>query len=796
MEYTGPILDRKCTKVCNTCIKALDKCKIPKYALANGLWLKDLSFAERFLVSHMRHNRCLAKMTSNAIMFATPTVKVYKILPPILAILFTGSAQPTQDDFNCTPMLVQRNKLNHADYSDLEISNKNLESYPLKDVSVLVDYCHITNGINPAAMAMHDDIEDSIHGLTGTEYSSLSLQALKAKAFQHLESKGKMLGIGHKEIFPWLFPYGFGGIGQQKLQGIVSEEAHKKHLLLYHNKQFQMDFYFPMISFNLDQPKAGMTRKISERLCSHVKPVTEDQKRCFAILNDLDHVGGHVKGSIWSLISFKGVPSWFITLSSADNRHPIYLYFANQDIEFKPEIRMSDDQYRLISQNSVAVARFFDFLVKAFILHVLSIGSNHPGLYGETDAYYGTVEQQDSEFQKALIAYLEGCYNGEFLTRSMDEIKAKVPHVNSKPKGIHTITSTQNKRLSVPMGYLDPTKTLPLPPPHKCNCQQDSCNACKCLNLWWDKFNETTDNLILKSNKGCINKDGVCTARFPWEIHEESSVDLDDGYIKVKKLEPLINTLMPALTYLFRCNTDVSSMLSGTAIKAVVSYLTDYISKPGLKTHQIFSTAFNVFEKNPNLVQKDCKEKHAACRLILKIVNTLSTKLEIGSPMALLYLLGNPDHYKSHQFVIFWWKSYVSEVLNSWENDLNIDEEGENMEVDVNEFSGVGPNKLAPKDKILIGKEKGKCVEHPLYEMHCVTYKQNKTAINVSNFVGGSLPLSDHRDCEYYCCTMLTLFCPWRSGKDLKLGSKSWDNAFVNFSFKPRDKNLMKNFNL
>jgi len=41
-------------------------------------------------------------------------------------------------------------------------------------------------------------------------------------------------------------------------------------------------------------------------------------------------------------------------------------------------------------------------------------------------------------------------------------------------------------------------------------------------------------------------------------------------------------------------------MLSGTTIKAVISYVTDYISKPTLKTHQIFATAYNVLTKCKN----------------------------------------------------------------------------------------------------------------------------------------------------------------------------------------------------
>lgn len=63
------------------------------------------------------------------------------------------------------------------------------------------------------------------------------------------------------------------------------------------------------------------------------------------------------------------------------------------------------------------------------------------------------------------------------------------------------------------------------------------------------------------------------------------------------------------------------------------------------------------------------KGSDAARKLILKIVNSLTSKLEIGSPMASLYLLNNPDHYTSHEFINFWWRSFVSDVAEAWDRD-------------------------------------------------------------------------------------------------------------------------------
>ena len=174
------------------------------------------------------------------------------------------------------------------------------------------------------------------------------------------------------------------------------------------------------------------------------------------------------------MISYLDAPSWFIRLSLADNWHPISLYYADKDIEFKPDLKTSNEWNLLVAQNPVAAARFFDLMIRMFIKHVLGVGTEHSGLYGDTSGYYGTVEQQghltlhlhtvlwiknafspqeirdklmnkDSEFQKSLIEYLEGCQKGEFLTGTIEDIKAKVPTVNkNNSTGIHTILENEN----------------------------------------------------------------------------------------------------------------------------------------------------------------------------------------------------------------------------------------------------------------------------------------------------------------------------------------------------------------
>ena len=48
--------------------------------------------------------------------------------------------------------------------------------------------------------------------------------------------------------------------------------------------------------------------------------------------------------------------------------------------------------------------------------------------------------------------------------------------------------------------------------------------------------------------------------------------------------------------------------------------------------------------------------------IMFKIVNLLSAKTEMGTPMISMYLLGNLDHYTSHKYISFYWKIYVAEA--------------------------------------------------------------------------------------------------------------------------------------
>ncbi|KAK7049897.1 hypothetical protein VNI00_005327 [Paramarasmius palmivorus] len=262
-------------------------------ALATGLWLGDvpielqkLGYVEKLLVARVRHTAVFVrvatggrKMKANAMAFEAPIPKVYNILPPpkedideILAILFTGPTQPTAEDYLRTPFLVRRNVvkealkwliLNHVDYSDIQISDSHLLQYDeqLPPCSVIWREAE-SNKMHESEAVNDNEDEDgteegqctfTVHGLTSSQLSGKTLSEITGLATQYFNNGGKVLAIGRKStsesiwknptlysrMFPWLFPYGLGGLGSVKLIINKLKQQHKQvgYLLIEHHSQ-------------------------------------------------------------------------------------------------------------------------------------------------------------------------------------------------------------------------------------------------------------------------------------------------------------------------------------------------------------------------------------------------------------------------------------------------------------------------------------------------------------------------------------------------------------------------------
>ncbi|KZT08009.1 uncharacterized protein LAESUDRAFT_626159, partial [Laetiporus sulphureus 93-53] len=193
--------------------------------------------------------------------------------------------------------------------------------------------------------------------------------------------------------------------------------------------------------------------------------------------------------------------------------------------------------------------------------------------------------QGDLTFRQAILHWLDSCVQGDFSTGRSDDIKARLD-----ARGIESDEQNCRQRL--------PSTTLPVRPRNVCTREEEDevyRNVLRDADDVVYESNRHRCRLQTAHSKGCrLTNDASCRARFPRDLRSDTEVDEETGAIFFKKSEPWINTFNPIVSAALRCNTDVTSLLSGTTVRAVIAYITDYITKSPLKTHAIFDTVRTV----------------------------------------------------------------------------------------------------------------------------------------------------------------------------------------------------------
>jgi hypothetical protein len=172
---------------------------------------------------------------------------------------------------------------------------------------------------------------------------------------------------------------------------------------------------------------------------------------------------------------------------------------------------------------------------------------------------------KDSQWHKSLVSWLERCHSGDFIM------------------GTHAEISTHYEHLKTKADYVDPTQTLPVPPPLLCNLHsilQDDCSQCNKFRQWNMDYQVMTNHLLLHSNVHSCNRDtrkdgtrkknkmyaacmdnrwGKCKARFPRPTACETTID-ETGAVTMKKSKPWLKTFTPVSVGEVWLQTDSNSV--------------------------------------------------------------------------------------------------------------------------------------------------------------------------------------------------------------------------------------------
>ncbi|KAF8222343.1 hypothetical protein L208DRAFT_1323169, partial [Tricholoma matsutake] len=139
-------------------------------------------------------------------------------------------------------------------------------------------------------------------------------------------------------------------------------------------------------------------------------------------------------------------------------------------------------------------------------------------------------------------------------------------------------------------------------------------------------------------------------------------VDPETGEINLKCLDGMVNHFNATILSAMHCNMDLKFIGSGESAKAILYYITDYISKAELKAHVAYAALELAVQELGEYNPLDDEPTVRAKRLLQKCAHAMISHQELSSQQVMSYLLDFEDHFTSHQFNSLFWTTCEASV--------------------------------------------------------------------------------------------------------------------------------------
>ena len=518
-------------------------------------------------------------------------------------------------------------------------------------------------------------------------------------------------------IYPTLFPYGLGAPEEYNRRHRVSLKRHVKHWLELSDPRFQTHYSFIFTVFNVLQKRSillhsslkinrglfdtfrsdfakvspSAVHAVAERLVGgdHTTCFTGEEKRVRELLKQVSHVTTRVQGSsssrvlmrneIRALMIEKGLPSFYVTTNPADVYSPIVKFMSGG--EFDLDAMLPEDvpdfwsQSILVAKNPVVASRFFHLLMTAFIRAVLCYDGDLSdasrdsieGILGPVSAYYGCVEAQgrgsehthwliwlsdslnsdqikqrvlggDIEFRDRLVAFLDDTISSSIPEDPLPEIDI--------PSSVHHPCSVRGPPL---VGNDDDPGVLQKRKKdvhHLATACQVHRHTATCFK-YWKGPPEPRECRFGLDEKNFVGR---------------SSVDEETGDLHLRYMDGMVNRYNETILECLRCNMDIQFVGTGRSAKAVLYYITDYITKTQLKAHVAYSALDVAVRKLGDYDPSVDDLRLRAKRLLQKCAHSMISHQELSAQQVCSYLLEHGDHHTSHSYQNLYWISFEGVV--------------------------------------------------------------------------------------------------------------------------------------
>ncbi|KAI0682582.1 hypothetical protein C8Q76DRAFT_772555 [Earliella scabrosa] len=148
--------------------------------------------------------------------------------------------------------------------------------------------------------------------------------------------------------------------------------------------------------------------------------------------------------------------------------------------------------------------------------------------------------------------------------------------------------------------------------------------------------------------------------RIDGTVRPETILDDDTGSILLRRLHPRIANYNDLVMFLFKSNMDIKHIGSGEGAKALIYYITDYITKSSLPTYLGLAALLYAIDR-ADVRYRGVEEWGASqdTGALTMVINSMLSKQEISHQQIMSYLVGGGDHYTSHRFRLLYFDSGI-----------------------------------------------------------------------------------------------------------------------------------------
>ncbi|KAH9853907.1 hypothetical protein C2E23DRAFT_713732, partial [Lenzites betulinus] len=294
--------------------------------------------------------------------------------------------------------------------------------------------------------------------------------------------------------------------------------------------------------------------------------------------------------------------------------------------------------------------------MKAFIKQLLGHGrldsELEGGVLGVVKAYYGCVEAQGrGTLHCHMMIWIEGAL-------SPTDLQNRLRSVEDPAFGARLIEYLDdvicNHIPEVPVDILDISHPI----------------AAFAADLHPDAHREkdihelVTKNQCHKHTETCYKYCGTGPKICRFDLDENNvvpstTIDSDSGDLTLRISDGMVNNYNPVILEAVRCNMDIQFIGTGEEAKAIIYYITDYISKSPLKAHVAYAALEMAMRKLSS--ELECGEidmSDKARRLLQRTAFSIMSNQELSAQQVASYLMDYEDHFTSHRFANLYWPSF------------------------------------------------------------------------------------------------------------------------------------------